>query len=52
MNEIAGVNERVMREHSAVAASDLETILGVDVWARKAAEEQLSKKSTAAAITN
>ncbi len=52
LSEIADVNERVMLEHKAVPAADLETILKVDAWARNAAATHLSTKHSAAAITN
>lgn len=50
--EIAQVNAGVMQAHTSGPVTDLETVLGVDRWARTAAERLLEVKAGSAASRN
>jgi 1-deoxy-D-xylulose-5-phosphate reductoisomerase len=52
LSEISLVNESVMNEHRAQAASSLEVVLQADNRARKQAERDVSAKSAAAGSVN
>jgi 1-deoxy-D-xylulose-5-phosphate reductoisomerase len=52
LSEIAQINAGVMQAHTSEPVADLETVLRVDAWARKAAERLLAVKATSAAISN
>lgn len=50
LNDIARIDETVMRSHTVQNVDDLETVISVDVWARGAASEVLNANAISAVI--